>query len=68
MFLHNRLYISFISKKKKIEINADFLINQLQKYKDIQVLCSRNEVASYFSNRTLEYLRPNFPWDRLILR
>ena len=24
-------------------------------------------MASYFSNRTLEYLRHNFPWDRLIL-
>ena len=39
----------------------------------IQVFCSRNEVASHFSNasfleqnRTLEYLRHNFPWDRLI--
>ena len=24
--------------------------------------------SPYFSNRTLEYLRQNFPWDRLILR
>ena len=27
-----------------------------------------NEVVPHFSNRTLEYLRHNFPWDRLILR
>ena len=26
------------------------------------------EMVPYFSNRTLEYLRHNFPWDRLILR
>ena len=25
-------------------------------------------MVPYFSNRTLEYLRHNFPWDRLILR
>ena len=25
-----------------------------------------NEVVPHFSNRTLEYLRHNFPWDRLI--
>ena len=25
-----------------------------------------SEVAPHFSNRTLEYLRHNFPWDRLI--
>ena len=31
------------------------------------VFCSRNEVVPHFSNRTLEYLRHNFPWDRLIL-
>ena len=35
---------------------------------DIQVICSRNEVTPHFSNRTLEYLRHNFPWDRLISR
>ena len=34
----------------------------------IQVFCSRNEVAPHFSNRTLEYLRHIFPWDRLISR
>ena len=27
----------------------------------IQVICSRNEVTPHFSNRTLEYLRHNFP-------
>ena len=27
-----------------------------------------NEVAPQLSNRTLEYLRHNFPWDRLISR
>ena len=26
------------------------------------------KMAPHFSNRTLEYLRHNFPWDRLILR
>ena len=31
-----------------------------------KVFCSRNEVALHFSNRTLEYLRHNFLWDRLI--
>ena len=36
------------------------------------LLCSRNEVplhfsSLHFSNRTLEYLRHNFPWDRLTL-
>ena len=31
-----------------------------------RVSCSRNEVAPHFSNRILEYLRHNFPWDRLI--
>ena len=34
----------------------------------IQVFCSRHKVPSHFVNRTLEYLRYNFPWDRLILR
>ena len=34
----------------------------------IQVICSRNRVTPHFSNRTLEYLRHNFPWDRLISR
>ena len=34
----------------------------------IQVFCSRNEMAPHFSNRRLEYLRHNFPWDRLISR
>ena len=29
---------------------------------------SRNEVPPFFSNRTLEYLRHNFPWDRHISR
>ena len=32
------------------------------------LLSSRNEVPPHFSNRTLEYLRHNFPWDRLISR
>ena len=32
----------------------------------IQVFCSRNKAPTHFSNRTLEYLRHNFPWDRLI--
>ena len=32
------------------------------------LFCLRNEAPSYFSNRTLEYFRHNFPWDRLILR
>ena len=31
-------------------------------------LISRTEHSPHFSNRTLEYLRHNFPWDRLILR
>ena len=30
------------------------------------MFCSRNEMAPCFSNRTLEYLRHDFPWDRLI--
>ena len=30
-------------------------------------LISRTEHSPHFSNRTLEYLRHNFPWDRLIL-
>ena len=30
--------------------------------------CSRNKAPSHFSNRTLEYLRHNFPCDRLISR
>ena len=30
------------------------------------VFCSRNEAPPHFSNRTLEYLRHNVPWDRLI--
>ena len=34
----------------------------------IHVICSRNEVTPQFSNRTLEYLRHKFPWDRLISR
>ena len=34
----------------------------------IQVFCSRNKVPSHFSNKILEYIRHNFPWDRLILR
>ena len=33
-----------------------------------QVFCSRNKAPSHFSNRTLEYLRHNFPWDRFISR
>ena len=32
----------------------------------IPVFCSRNEMTPHFSNRRLEYLRHNFPWDRLI--
>ena len=32
------------------------------------LLCLRNEAPSHFSNRTLQYLRHNFPWDRLVLR
>ena len=35
--------------------------------RSIKVFCLRNEMVPYFSNRTLEYLRHNFPWDRLIL-
>ena len=31
-------------------------------------LISRTEHSPHFSNRTLEYLRHNFPWDRLISR
>ena len=31
-------------------------------------LISRTVHSPHFSNRTLEYLRHNFPWDRLILR
>ena len=34
----------------------------------IQVFCSRNKAPSHFLNRTLEYLRHSFPWDRLILQ
>ena len=34
----------------------------------IQVFCPRNKAPSHFSNRTLEYYRHNFPWDRLISR
>ena len=34
----------------------------------IQVLCSRNEVAPHFWNRTLEYVRRIFRWYRLISR
>ena len=34
----------------------------------IQVFCWRNKMALYLSNRPLEYLRYNFPWDRLISR
>ena len=34
----------------------------------IQVFCSRNEAPPHFSNRTIEYLRHNFLWDRLISR
>ena len=34
----------------------------------IQVFSSRNKAPSHFSNRTLEYLRHNFPWDKLISR
>ena len=33
-----------------------------------QVFCSKNKAPSHFSNRTLEYLRHNFPWDKLISR
>ena len=32
----------------------------------IQVFCSRNEATSHILNRTLDYLRHNFQWDRLI--
>ena len=32
------------------------------------VFCSRNKAPSHFLNRTIEYLRHNFPWDRLITR
>ena len=35
---------------------------------NIQVFCSRNEMALHFSNRRLEYLWHNFPRDRLISR
>ena len=34
----------------------------------IQVFCLRNKVVPHFLNRTLEYLRHNFPWERLISR
>ena len=33
----------------------------------IKVFCSRNDVPPHFSNRTIEYVRHNFPQDRLIL-
>ena len=32
------------------------------------MVCSRNKALSHLSNRTLEYLTHNVPWDRLILR
>ena len=32
------------------------------------LFCSRNEAPPHFSNRTLEYVSHNFPWDRLISR
>ena len=32
------------------------------------MFCLRNKAPSHFSNRTLEYPRHNFPWDRLISR
>ena len=32
------------------------------------MFCSRNKAPSHFSNRTLEYLRHNFSWDKLISR
>ena len=34
----------------------------------IQVFCSRNKAPPHFSNKTLEYLSNNFPWDKLISR
>ena len=34
----------------------------------VREFCSRNEVAPHFSNKTLEYLRHNLPWDILISR
>ena len=33
----------------------------------IQVFCSRNEASPHFSNKPLEYLTRNLPWERLIL-
>ena len=30
--------------------------------------CMRDEAPPHFSNRTLEYFKHNFPWDRLISR
>ena len=31
-------------------------------------ICLRNKALSHFLNRTLKYLKHNFPWDRLISR
>ena len=33
----------------------------------IQVFSSRNEASPHFSNKSLEYLTRNLPWERLIL-
>ena len=33
-----------------------------------RVFCSRNKAPSHFLNRTIQYLRHIFPWDRLISR
>ena len=33
----------------------------------IQVLCSRNEASLHFSNKSLEYLECNLPWEKFIL-
>ena len=33
----------------------------------IQVFCSGNEASPHFSNKPLEYLTRNLPWERLIL-
>ena len=42
------------------------LISLLMKSSLVCGLFSQTEAPPHFSNRTLEYLRHNFPWDRLI--
>ena len=43
------------------------LISLLMKSSLVCGLFSQTEASPHFSNRTLEHLRHNFPWDRLIL-